>query len=71
MGVMDDNGDPLTAPDGFSRVCTESRAAFALMSLLICLETIMAATAICGLWFERTMKKQRGNAVTELKDGSM
>lgn len=71
MGVMDDSGEPLSAPDGFGRVCTETRAAFALSSILICLEALLGTTALCGWWFERTMKKERNNAVAEVKNGSM
>ena len=68
---MDNNGEPLTAPDGFGRVCTETRAAFALMNILVCLEVLMAATALCGWWFERIMKKERENSVAEMKNESM
>lgn len=68
---MDTKGEPLTAPGGFARVCTETRAAFTLSSILICLEALLGATALCGWYFERIMKKERNNAVAEMKNGSM
>lgn len=50
----------LTAPEGFSQLCVESRVGFVFLGLLIGLEVIMGMTAVVGYCLERTVSKQRG-----------
>ncbi|KAE8555133.1 hypothetical protein EYB25_003681 [Talaromyces marneffei] len=60
------SNDSITAPANFSRICSESRAGFVLLGLLIGLEVVMCAAAAAGYVLEMTVSKQRkasnGNA---------
>lgn len=66
-----DDGESLSAPANFSRDCMETRAGFILLGLLIGLEVIMGAAAIAGLFFERSVGKQRRAESFELQKATI
>lgn len=60
------DGQPLTAPAGFSRDCVGTRAGFILLGLLIGLEILMGAATAAGWLLEQSVTRQRKVGGVEL-----
>ncbi|KAK2749976.1 hypothetical protein FQN55_002694 [Onygenales sp. PD_40] len=69
-GGLDRNGELVEATGHFGRLCVETSASFALMSLLIAVEAVLTVGAAVGWWLEVGMERKRGaGGVEEGKGG--
>lgn len=58
----------LHAPTHFERDCSETRAGFVLLALLIGLEVVGGAVGAFGVWLEQNVSRQRSFGVQVEKE---